>query len=374
MSHELRTPLNAVLGFAQLLELDEDDLNPEHMAYIQEIQRAGQHLLDLINQVLSLAKIETGNLIVDVSPIDLKSVIDDCLGMSRGMADRSGIRIENITTLDDDIRVLGDKVSLTQVLMNLISNAVKYSPGSDQVAIKIVEKGHESVRINVIDKGLGISQEKQAHLFTPFDRLGREAKGIEGTGIGLSITKTLVEKMNGVLGFKSELGVGSTFWVELKIAQPDETSGTRSERSDNSDAKPSKRHHSGIEGRLLYIEDNEANLTLMERLLRTHTNIEILSAGSAEEGLALAEQEMPDIVLMDINLPGMNGDEALLRLKENDATKDIPVVAISANAMPADVKAFRKLGFHEYLTKPFEIREVLRVFAALLKNDARKSA
>lgn len=370
MSHELRTPLNAVLGFAQILELDKDNpLTLKQKGRLKEIAKAGQHLLELIDQVLSLSRIESGSLSIHIEPVLVTPIVKDCLVMARAVVDQNNVTIEDTVACETSQKVLGDPIRITQILMNLLSNAIKYSHSDGLVTLEVMEPSNKMMRFKVTDQGAGIDLEKQKDLFTPFNRLGQELTAIKGTGIGLTITQKLVEQMNGRIGFKSKQGQGSTFWVDLPIAAPETiTEGIgRPLLEATPEIRPLQlQTKNGESYKVLYIEDNPANLSLMEQLIGTSTTLEMISARTAEIGLALAEKERPDLVLMDINLPGMNGDEAMKKLRQSDGMTNIPVIAISAKVMPGDIEKYMSMGFCDYLTKPFDVRQVLDAIKEVL--------
>jgi len=363
MSHELRTPLNAILGFAQILSLDtQNPISDKHKDEAQQIIKGGEHLLDLINEVLNLAAIEAGGLELEIEPIDVEEVLETCLSMVFPLTHTQNVSVD--TDHFAGVFVLADRVRFKQVLFNLLSNAVKYNKvyGNVSVTQCLADDGRQ--RISITDTGIGIATNKQADLFKPFARLGAENSNIEGSGIGLTITKHLLEAMKGDVGFESVEGQGSTFWLDLPLATPDEIKAAKRaavmEKTDVSVADEAI-------GRVLYIEDNPANVDLMETILESVTGLEFESAPTAELGLAIALQIKPNLILMDINLPGMNGIEALAQLRLNEETKNIPVLAISAAAMPQDIQKALDAGFLAYLTKPFNVPELLEAISNVLE-------
>lgn len=358
MSHELRTPMNAVMGFAQLLETDQETpLTLDQADNVREIRHAGQHLLELINEVLDLARIETGLIDLSLEPVEASTLIGECLALLQPLTLER--RIELKLDMDCTCTVQADRLRLRQILLNLLSNAVKYNrdKGSIHIACQPAAKGR--VRIAVRDSGRGIAPEALPRLFKPFERIESAYDGIEGAGIGLALTKRLVEAMDGSIGVESVAGVGSTFWVELPEAE------TEVYLPSCSGAAVQNAHVTART--LLYIEDNPANLRLVQKIIATHTRLSLLDAHSAEQGLAIAKAHHPDLILLDINLPGMNGFEALRHLQGDPVTCDIPVVAISANAMERDVKKGLAAGFADYLTKPLDIPKLLALLDTLLK-------
>lgn len=360
MSHELRTPMNAIMGFAQLLETDQETpLTPDQADNVREIFHAGKHLLELINEVLDLARIETGRIELSMEPVEVPSLIGECVALLQPLT--SEHRIELKLGIDRTCTVQADRLRLRQILLNLLSNAVKYNRdhGSVQIACQFGAEG--KVRISVHDNGRGIAPEALPRLFKPFERIESAYDGIEGTGIGLALSKRLVEAMGGSIGVESIAGVGSTFWVELPAAEakvylPSDFSADDAMQSTYATAHT-----------LLYIEDNPANLRLVQKIISTHTSLRLLDARTAEQGLVLAKAHHPNLILLDINLPGMNGFEALRHLQEDPATCDIPVIAISANAMERDIKKGLAAGFADYMTKPLDIPKLLTLLDTLLK-------
>ena len=355
MSHELRTPLNAILGFGQLLAME--PLESEQSDNVREILHAGQHLLDLINEVLDLARIESGKFTVSKEPVPLQSMIADCLTLIGPMADARGIRILE-AGLNCSEYVLADRTRLKQVLLNLLSNAVKYNRPKGSISIVCMLQG-ESLQIRITDTGAGLTAEQQARLFIAFERLDADHTAIEGTGIGLALSKRLVQLMDGTIGVESTPGNGSTFWVQLPVAagHPNE----QHHAQPASEASNAAGTISKLPWSILCIEDNPANLRLIERILERRENIRLLTASSPGLGLELARAHRPDLILLDINLPDMDGYAVLQCLRENEGTRDIPVVAISANSMPKDLARGRAAGFTDYLTKPLDVDRLLQV-------------
>jgi PAS domain S-box-containing protein len=356
MSHELRTPMNAILGFGQLLELDRG-LTPEQVDNAHEIVKAGRHLLTLINEVLDLARIESGRLTLSMEPVQLMELIEECAALVESDAIRQGLSFQRDIVHCQDRWVRADRLRLKQILLNLLSNAVKYNRAGGSVLIACEFKSNGLVRLEVSDTGPGIPADKLGELFTPFNRLGLEAGAIEGSGIGLVISKRLVEMMGGEIGVASQPGEGCTFWVELAetvpLAAPAVLSVTDSESCPLADGSlPAGKPCCHT---LLYIEDNPANLRLMQQVLASRTDIHLLSSGDPLVGLELARSEPPDLIMLDINLPGMSGFEVLKALQAQADTCNIPVLAITANAMPEDVERGLAAGFQAYLTKPLDL-------------------
>jgi len=352
MSHELRTPLNAILGFSQLLELE---IREEEQAdNVQEILHAGRHLLELINEVLDLARIESGKFTVSMEPVPLLPLVEDCLALMRPQAEARGIHIV-AAGRDCGQHVLADRVRLKQVLLNLLSNAVKYNREQGTVSLACMPHG-DTLEIRVSDTGAGLTPEQQARLFVAFERLDADQSGVEGTGIGLALSKRLVQLMDGEIGVESTPGQGSTFSVRLPIAD-----GHPGAAPEAGAAESEARAASHKQWDVLCIEDNPANLRLIERILSRRQDIRLLTAVAPGLGLELAAAHRPALILLDINLPDMDGYDVMKCLRESPATRDIPVVAISANAMPKDLARARAAGFADYLTKPLEVDRLLRV-------------
>jgi len=361
MSHELRTPLNAILGFAQLLANGSPPVTPVQVNRLEQITKAGWYLLELINQILDLATIESGKILLSQEPVKLSDIMLECRAMMEPLAQQHDIKL-TFLPFDNSWFVNADRTRLKQVVINLLSNAVKYNREHGSVEVKCTLNAPERIRISIKDSGMGIPPEKIAQLFQPFNRLGQENGTEEGTGIGLIVTKRLVELMGGAISMESNVGTGSEFWVDLNrkvMSQPatgNSTSFHREQAPGNLALKT-----------LLYVEDNPANLMLIEQIIEEHTQLRFLSAADGSLGIALARVHHPDVILMDINLPGLNGYQALKILREDPATTHIPVIAISANAMPLDIGRGLEAGFFRYLTKPINIKEFLNVLGDALK-------
>jgi PAS domain S-box-containing protein len=360
MSHELRTPLNAVLGFAQLLEMDE--LADEQREAVEHILKAGRHLLDLINEVLDISRIETGNMSLSPEPVQVADVVGDALAIVRPLADRAGIRLRSDTGAWADRWVLADRQRVQQVLLNLLSNAIKYNRPDGAVTVScepavVAEPAGapERLRIAVVDTGLGLGDGELARLFVPFDRLGAEQRDIEGTGMGLAVSRRLAEAMGGAVDVTSTPGVGSTFWIELPIAEAIDAGASRPPpvAAPVAVALSEERHT------VLYIEDNLANLTLMERLLAHRADIALLPAMQGRLGLELARRHRPVLVLLDLHLPDTGGEAVLRELRSDADTADIPVVIITADATPGQERRLLAAGAASFLSKPFDVPTLL---------------
>ena len=356
MSHELRSPLNAILGFAQLMELGSPLPTPGQKSSIDQILQAGWYLLELINEILDLALIESGKLSLLLEPIPLYEVLLDCQAMIEPQAQKSGIRM-SFPQFDSPYIANADRTRVKQVIVNLLSNAIKYNRVGGMVEVTCSEETAERIRINVQDTGEGLSPEKLAQLFQPFNRLGQEAGCEEGTGIGLVVAKRLVELMGGTIGVESIVGVGSVFRIELSSAAAPQQ--RVSDSIEPTAVVPVQVQHDTALRTLLYVEDNRANMQLVEQLIARRPDMRLLSAGEGTRGIALARIHQPEVILMDINLPGISGIQALKILREDPATAHIPVLAISANAMPLDIERGMKAGFFGYLTKPIKVNEFM---------------
>lgn len=363
MSHELRSPLNAILGFAQLMESDVVPQTPTQKESTSQILQAGWYLLDLINEILDLALIESGKLLLSQEPMSLDEVMRECQTMIDPQAQKFGITM-SFCHFDKPCYIHADRTRVKQILINLLSNAIKYNHAGGTVTIACKEVSAERIRISVKDSGPGLSPEKQAQLFQPFNRLGQESSGEEGTGIGLVMTKRLVELMGGVIGVESAVGQGSVFWVELLLASEPRLEACKADKKVN---QPAPVPHDPALRTLLYVEDNPANLRLVEQLIARRPNMRLLSAGDATIGIQLAREHQPEVILMDINLPGISGIKALKILSEDPLTQHIPVVAISANAMPHDIRRGLEAGFFRYLTKPIKVNEFMEALDLALE-------
>jgi len=362
MSHELRTPMNAIMGFSQLLQIDiNSPLNGAQLGNVEEIIKAGEHLLELINEVLDLSRIEAGRIDLSIETIALNEVIAESLQLITPLADKRGIEISLMQNnveitfeelLEQHSVVRADHTRLKQVLLNLLSNAVKYNGDNGKIIIACNNTDDNQIRISISDTGDGLTEEQQAQLFKAFNRIGAEQKDIEGTGIGLVITKNIVELMGGNIGVDSVSNEGSTFWIELPH---DSLVPEQKKLSDKKQAPQSTVESSEVKHTVLYIEDNPANLRLVTQLLSRLPNIHMWSAHEPMLGLELAATHKPDLILLDINLPGIDGFEVLKLLRQREATRETAVIAISANAMPKDIEKGKQAGFIDYITKPINV-------------------
>ena len=355
MSHELRSPLNAILGFAQLMESGTPPPTAAQRQSIDQILQAGWYLLELINEILDLALIESGKLSLSPEPTSLADVLSDCRGMIEPLALKNGIGL-TFPCLDDSPFVKADRTRLKQVLINLLSNAIKYNRAGGSVEVICTMSATQRTRIAVHDTGDGLSAEKLTQLFQPFNRLGQETGSEEGTGIGLVVSKRLVELMGGAIGAESTVGVGSTFWIELHAAHAPHLVVAAPE---SAAAVPPHAPADAPLHTLLCVEDNPANLMLVEKLLERRPDIRLLVAKDGIRGVERARAARPDVILMDINLPGISGLIALGILAGDPGTANIPVIALSANAMPGDIEKGLAAGFFRYLTKPIKVNEFM---------------
>jgi PAS domain S-box-containing protein len=355
MSHELRSPLNAILGFAQLMESASPLPTASQTKSIAQILQAGWYLLKLINEILDLAGIESGQVSLSKESVSLAEVLSECQAMMEPQAQQRGIRL-SFPQLDNPIFVSADRTRLKQIVINLLSNAIKYNKEQGTVVVDCTACGPERIRLSVKDTGAGLSPEKVAQLFQPFNRLGQEASSVAGTGIGLVVTKRLAELMGAVLGVESTVGEGSVFWCDLISAEAPRVAVDGSEAvallQPEASADATRRT-------VLYVEDNPANMQLVEELIARFQDLGLLTAVNGIMGIDLARIHQPEVILMDINLPGISGIKALKILRDDPATAHIPVIALSANAMARDIEKGLEAGFFRYLTKPIKIKELM---------------
>ncbi|PKV46087.1 signal transduction histidine kinase [Janthinobacterium sp. 61] len=368
MSHELRTPLNAILGFAQILSSDRLPSTLEQKKeFAGHILKSGRHLLTLINEILDLAKVESGTVSLSLEPVGLDAILQECRDMIAPLASQRGIGMAFPDACP--LNVLADRTRLKQILLNLLSNALKYNREQGQVAIDCAPQVGGRVRISVRDTGVGLDAEQVALLFQPFNRLGQEGGTEEGSGIGLVVTKRLVELMDGSIGVTSAPGEGSTFWIELRVVDAVPVpSAPALPRPDLAGALLDN----SAPVTLLYVEDNPANLTLVEEIVRYCPQLQLLTATDGRLGVEMARTHLPQLILMDINLPHVNGTDALKLLRADPRTAHIPVIALTANAMPGDVERSMALGFYRYLTKPINLDEFTEAINSTLAYVAQQ--
>lgn len=372
MSHELRAPLNAILGFAQLMELAKVPPSAAQQQSIDQILKAGRHLLELITAILDLAKIESGKATLSRESLSLARILEDCQAMISPLADQYGIQV-TFPGLDHQKYVIGDATAVKQVTINLLSNAVKYSRAGGTVAVDCGIGAEDRLRVSIRDSGAGLTPEQLAQLFQPFNRLGREYGPDEGTGMGLVVSRRLVESMGGAVGVESRVDVGSVFWFELPVA-PAPT-------SESAGAGEARWNDRGLlaalapasPATLLYVEDNASNLTLVEELIARCSNLTLLTAVTGHLGIDLARANLPDVIIMDINLPDISGYEAMTMLRDDPATAHIPVMALSARAIPGDIQKGAEAGFCSYVTKPFNVAQFMDALDAALQLRGARS-
>jgi PAS domain S-box-containing protein len=357
MSHELRTPMNAILGFAQLLELDK--LSKDQGEAVSHILRGGRHLLDLINEVLDLARIETGRLSLSKEAVDVGQAIQEAMELVTPLAAARRVRLQSLPECNDF--VLADRQRLKQVLLNLFSNAIKYNRRGGSVRVGC-EKIDNQLQIVISDTGRGIPESKVDQLYQPFQRLGAEQSNVEGTGLGLAVAKRLVEAMDGTIGFKSVAAKGSSFWVQLAL-----TDDPLKHPDIGEIAAVTNRSSSNGAQKVLYIEDNLPNLKLIEQVLRRRSSIKLLSSSEGRAGLRLARRHRPNVILLDLNLPDIDGHEVLLGLRKDPVCARIPVIVISADATRPQIKKLRNAGAVDYLTKPLDINKFMNVLDRTLQ-------
>ncbi len=373
MSHELRTPLNAIIGFGQLLDDPEAGGagDERRRGFTKHIVDAGNHLLTLINEILNLAQIESGKLSMSLEPVELREVLDECHALTRLASAQRGIRL--LFPHETTLSVIADRTRLKQVLLNLLSNAVKYNRDDGAVIVECVAGDEGRIRIAIQDTGAGLTPENLRSLFQPFNRLGRDGTGIEGSGIGLVLTKRLVELMGGMIGVHSTPGAGSTFWIDLRSAER-----LRLDPSALAPRLPTAAEIIGVEAdvaTILCVDDNRANLALLTEALALRGDCLVLTATDGLAGVEMARRHSPDVILMDNNMPVMNGREALRILRSDPATAGIPVIAVSAAAMPAAVESGLELGYFRYLVKPYDLVDLADAVDAAIdsvRGDARR--
>jgi CheY-like chemotaxis protein len=375
VSHELRTPLNAILGFGQLLA--SDNLSGNQRESVDQIVRAGRHLLQLVNEVLDISRIESGHFALSLEPVGISELLEEMVIWMRPLADARRITVIAPTeALGGDLYVLADRQRLRQVLLNLLSNAVKYNREGGEVRVHAgAAPDGRGVRVQVIDTGEGIPPEKLPRLFTPFDRLGAEGGSVEGSGMGLALSKRLIEAQGGDLGVINRVGEGCTFWLDMAVAAPHLPDADLAsivdfwndqqavslpgflEPAKTPAPAPSARQR----GTILYIEDNEPNRRLVELLLQKSSGARLLTASRGSAGIELARAERPDLILLDMHLPDMTGDQVLLALRDDERTRETKVVVVSADATAVRQEQSRVNGASDYLTKPFDISQLMRV-------------
>ena len=368
MSHELRSPLNAILGFSQLMESDTTSTTPSQKKSLAYILQAGWHLLTLINEILDLATVESGKVPMSQEPVALDKVMLECRNMIENQAEQRDIKL-HFPQFDIPLYVRADRTRLKQVLINLLSNAIKYNSKHGKAEVTCIENTPGRVRISIEDSGAGLHPEQIAQLFQPFNRLGQNSGSEEGTGIGLVLSKQLVELMGGSIGVRSTVGVGSVFWFELNsVVKPHlSMEGAEATALFQVPVPKGAQLHS-----LLYVEDNPVNMQLVEDIISRYPDIQLLTAVNGHDGIEIARASQPSVIMMDINLPGISGLEALKILREDPTTAHIPVIAVSANALPLDIEKGLKAGLFLYITKPIKVKELMEAVSMALEFAEKK--
>lgn len=361
MSHELRTPLNAILGFTQLLESGSPVPTPTQKRSIDQILKAGWYLLELINEILDLALIESGKVTLSNEPVSLAEVLEECRAMVEPQARSRGIAM-SFPVIASPLFITADRTRLKQVFINLLFNAIKYNQPHGTVTVDTARVAGGAVRVSVTDTGVGLGAEQLSQLFQPFNRLGREGGAEEGTGMGLVVTKRLVGLMGGEVGVASALGEGSVFWVEFAATGAPQFAAAAPDHSTAVAEVPD----GAMLRTVLYVEDNPANLELVGQLIARRSDLRMLSAADARLGIQYARALQPDVILMDINLPGMSGIDAMKMLRGDKVTAHIPIIALSSNAMPRDIQGAMAAGFFNYITKPIMVSQFMEALEVAL--------
>jgi signal transduction histidine kinase/ActR/RegA family two-component response regulator len=358
MSHDLRTPLNAILGFAQLLIGEENEV--DRAEYARQILSGGRHLLELINEVLDIARIESGQLSLSPEPVYVTEVARQVLDLVAPLAAAQNIRLVLEPDPCNDLPVIADRQRFAQILVNLVSNAVKYNRPAGSVTLKCAHEADKRLRISVTDTGAGIPPEKLKLLFQPFERLGADSTSIEGTGLGLALSRGLAAAMRGTMGVESEVDRGTTFWLELPVSEAAPSAAPELADAPRADVRRD------VSGTILYIEDNQSNVRLMERILRRRPSVKLLHAASGSTGITMARQHRPTAIFLDLHLPDVPGEEVLRRLWEDHTLRPIPVAVLSADAMAGQMRRLKAGGAAAYLVKPLDIGEVLSLVDKML--------
>jgi signal transduction histidine kinase/response regulator RpfG family c-di-GMP phosphodiesterase len=363
MSHELRTPLNSILGFAQLLAMA--DLAVQQQSNVQQILKGGYHLLELINEVLDLARVEAGRLSLSPEPVQIKDAVNEALDLMRPIASLQNITLSADFSAHGDRYVHADRQRLKQVLLNLLSNAIKFNRSNGMVVLRCEEAQNDRLRIEVADTGSGIDEEGLKKIFTPFERLGADRNAIGGTGLGLALSKRMIEAMGGAIGVESTVGVGSRFHFELSLV---EHAAEPKMNRDFQAGLTALSQATSYLGTILYIEDNLSNIRLIQQILARYPGVRLLDAMQGKLGLELANTHTPDWILLDLHLPDMGGEEVLRILRQDQRTQAIPVTILSADATPSQINRLKAAGAREYLTKPLDVRQLI----ALLEDTLRR--
>src|SRR5579864_1131691 len=363
MSHELRTPLNAILGFAQLLEMSA--LDRDKREAVAQILKAGQHLLGLINEVLEISRIEAGRLSLSPEPVLISSAIQEALDLLTPMAVRRNIMLRDDGGTERRRYVMADQQRLKQVLLNLISNAIKYNGDGDNVTIATEEIDGSRLKIKVRDTGPGIKPESLPKLFTPFERLGAEQTGVEGTGLGLALSKRLLEMMGGSIGVENNPDRGATFWMELPLVQDPVTELQATMPAVSAPVRPAQQQRQRI---VLYVEDNLSNITLIEHIIVHRPHVKLVAAMQGRLGLDLAREHRPDLILLDLHLPDISGEDVLQGLRQQPELRNTPVIVISADATRSRIERLLGMGVLDYLPKPLDIKRFLQLLDTSLSE------
>ncbi|MBN4078347.1 response regulator, partial [Nitrospina gracilis] len=368
MSHELRTPMNAILGFTQLLQMDQKnplaDYQKENM---KRVTSAGNHLLELINEVLDLSTVESGEMDLKIETLDLIPLVDNVFSIFQSLANEKNISLKYEEIPHESCLVEIDALRFKQAVLNLISNAIKYNKPNGSVIVSYKKQGNGNMRLGIRDTGHGIAEDKMDKIFQPFERFDVDADQIEGTGIGLTISKKIIESMGGTIGFESVVGEGSFFYIDVPVSDKKPVSLEIEVSSDSTSAFV----ETSSKKTVLYIEDVPVNVDLVRQILNRRHHIELLSAPNALDGIRIAEVTTPDLILMDIHLPGMNGLEAFKKLQAFNKTKGIPIIALTADAMDGDIKKALDMGFYSYITKPIDVPNFLETVDRVLNQQAK---
>ena len=368
MSHELRTPMNAILGFSQLLKIN--NLSEKQASYNDEVLLAGNHLLSMISDILDLSVIEAGNVTVTLSDVSLARVMHESISLVNHKLNFRNIKIHNLIPDDDDITLRVDETRLKEVLVNLLTNAVKYNTDNGLVSIGYKQTGKNNIRIYVSDTGKGLSDKEQEQIFEPFNRLGAEYTDIEGVGIGLSISKKLMEMMGGSISIESNKGEGTTFYLNFPIGKH---IGNDISKTIETNLEDTYLDNTDLQYNILYVEDNMSNQRLIDNLFTNYPNFNLTIKSTAEDGLEEVASEHFDLIILDINLPGIDGYSALQKIHNNAETKDIPVIALSASASSEDIKKGLDAGFSQYITKPVALPELVSIINNELNHSVKLS-
>lgn len=369
MSHELRTPLNAILGFAQVLEFNpKEPLSDTQLDHVSHIKKGGEHLLGLINDILDLARIEAGKVEMSIEPVPLVHVIEECVSLISTVADQRNVSIDFNRDQISGTLIRADHTRLIQVFLNLLSNAVKYNRENGKVSFSFIPHQFGTLRIGIADTGVGIPEEQYGKVFQAFDRLGAEETDVEGYGIGLTVTKELIHQMGGTIEFESELGTGTTFWIELPL---DKENLSKSNKLEFGDDETAMAHLRGLKANLLYVEDDLLHAKLLEALISKTSDIDMTVAPDGHSGIEAARAIKPDIIFVDIKLPDMEGFDVTRSIRDIPELKDTPIIALTAAAKQSDMDKGYAAGFTDYLTKPIQFGDVAAAIVKALPRSQR---